>query len=364
VRLLAARAARLTGDLPAAEEHLNRCLKLHGGATEEVQLEFLLVRAQTGEVEEVARPLIDAVEKGHPESPLILATLTRAYMARLRYRPALACLSKWLELRPDEARAYQWRGWVLERLGRHREARADYDKALERDPELFPARLRVAEMLLEDKHAEQALPHLERLRRQAPDSAEVLARLGMCRFQENQLDEARRLLEAAAGRLPKDPGVLLYLARLDLREGRAAEAERRLRQMLAADPSDTEALYNLGTALQAQGRTAEATATMTEYKRCKRLVDRSNQLLQEVADSRTARPADYAELGGLLLQIGRERQAVYWLERALESDPGQQQAHAALAEYYEKQGERDKAAAHRRWLPPAGGAQSAAGGRR
>jgi tetratricopeptide (TPR) repeat protein len=359
VRLLAARAARLSGDVPAAESHLNRCLKLHGGATEAVQLEFLLLRVQTGEVEQVAPTLIDCVAKDHPESPLILATLARAYMHRLRYKSAYACLNRWIEVRPDAAKAYQWRGWVLERLNHHQAAEDDYCRALERDPDLFPARLRLAEMKLEDKKTAEALPHLERLYRQAPDQPEVLARLGMCRFQQNQLEEARRLLEAAAVRLPNDPGVLLYLARLDVRAGRGAEAERRLRTILKSDPTDTEALYNLGTALQAQGRTAEATRVMSEHTRCKRLVNRTNKLLQEVADSPSARPSDYAELGRLLLQIGRERLGVYWLERALEADPDQPAAHAALAEHYEKKGERDRAAAHRRALPPTNAAPAA-----
>ena len=51
----AARAARVNGDLSAAEVHLTRCLKLNGGATERVQLEFLLLRAQAGEIEEMAK---------------------------------------------------------------------------------------------------------------------------------------------------------------------------------------------------------------------------------------------------------------------------------------------------------------------
>jgi Tfp pilus assembly protein PilF len=246
-------------------------------------------------------------------------------------------------------------------MSQQKAAAEDYRRALELDPDLFPVRLRVAEMLLEDKRTADALPHLERLHRQAPDNPEVLARLGMCRFQENHPEEARRLLEAAAVHLPNDSGVLVYLARLDLREGQGAAAERRLRKVLAAEPSDLDALYNLGTALQYQGRTAEATAAMTEYKRYKRLVDRSNKLLQEVADSPTAKAADYAELGGLLLRIGRERLGVYWLERALERDPAQPAAHAALAEHYEKKGEREKAASHRRWLPSAGGAQTTGG---
>src|SRR5437762_14222334 len=52
VHRAAARAARLTGDYTVAESHLQRCIKLENGATEGTQLEFLLMRAQTGEEDE------------------------------------------------------------------------------------------------------------------------------------------------------------------------------------------------------------------------------------------------------------------------------------------------------------------------
>jgi tetratricopeptide (TPR) repeat protein len=350
VHLLAARAARLSGDAQAAEAHLNQCLKLNGEATEAVQLEFLLLRVQTGDLEAVASPLIDCVEKGHPDSPLILETLARAYIHLLRYKPAYACLSRWIELRPDEAKAYQWRGWVLERLSRYKVAMEDYQRALELNPDLFPVRLRVAEMLLEDKQAPEALPHLERLYRQAPDNPEVQARLGMCRFLQNQTEDARRLMEAAVVHLPNDASLLISLAKLDLQEGHGAEAEQRLRKVLQADPSDTEALYSLASALQLQSRSDESAAVLKEYERYKDQVDRANKLLQEVADSPTARAADFVELGELLLRIGRERLGVYWLEQALEREPDHPAAHTALADYYEKKGDQDKATAHRRWL--------------
>jgi hypothetical protein len=42
VHFLAARAARLTGDFAGAEALLDRCLELQHGATEGVQIEFLL----------------------------------------------------------------------------------------------------------------------------------------------------------------------------------------------------------------------------------------------------------------------------------------------------------------------------------
>jgi type IV pilus assembly protein PilF len=333
--LLAARAARLSGDRGAAEDQLNRCLRLHGGATEAVQLEFLLLRAQRGELDAVAPALIDLVEKGHPESPAILETLGIAYGQCLRYRAALACLTRWVELSPDTARAYQWRGWVLERLNRPRPAAEDYERALELDPDLTPVRLRLAEMLVEDNRVPDALPHLERLSRQAPDDPEVAGRLGLCRYEQGRVDEARRLLERAVARRPDDAPLLIGLAKIDIAEERGAAAEQRLRKVLRADASDTEARFRLVAALRLQGRTRDAAAAQQEYDRYKAWVDRINKLLGEVPDSPTAGAADYAEIGELLLRVGRDRQGLYWLRQAVERDPASAPARKALAEYYE-----------------------------
>ncbi len=351
VHRLAARAARLCGDLAGAENHLKRCLKLDGGATQAVQLEFLLLRVQSGELEEVAPTLVAAIESKHPETPVILETLAGAYLHRLRYAAADAFLSRWIEICPNVAKPYQLRGWALERLNRHKSAMKDYYRALEINPDILAVRLRVTELLLEEKQAPAALPHAERLYRQAPDNPQVQARLGMCRFYQNRTKEARQLMEAAAVHLPKDPALLVCLAKLEIQQGQGAEAERRLRQVLKTDPTDTEALHNLISALQLQGRTSEAEATLKEYERSKVITERVNKLLREVVDSPGARAEDYAELGELLLRIDRDRLGVYWLGQALERDPRQLRAHRALAEHYDKKGDRNQAEAHRRWLP-------------
>jgi tetratricopeptide (TPR) repeat protein len=348
VHVLAARAARMSGDLLGAEALLNRSLQLAGGATERAQLEFLLLRVQTGEVDPVAPVLIEAADKGHAEASLIFSTLSVAYMNNLRYKPAYACLSRWLELQPDSAKAYQFRGWVLERMNRQKEAMADYQKALALDPDLVPVRLQVAEMLLDDHQPQEALPHLERLYRQVPDHPLVQARLGTCLFLRGENQEARRLMESAIVQLPKDAPLNIYLARLDLQEGRAAEAERRLRAVVQADPSDTEAYYALYGAVQAQERTEEAKEILKEYERARVVLERTNKLLREVVDSPNAKADDYAELGELLLEMKQENRGTYWLYEALERDPNHQQAHRVLADYYERKGDTKKAATHRR----------------
>jgi tetratricopeptide (TPR) repeat protein len=353
VHLLAARAARVVGDLGAAEDHLNRCMQLQDGASDGVQLEFLLIRVQTGESDGAHSPLsalFDAAQKGHPDTAVILETIARAYIIRLRYKPAYDCLNYWVQIQPNAAKPYQWRGLVRERLNNHKGAMEDYLRALELDHELLPVRIRVAEMLLEDKQAPEALPHLERLMRQAPDDPRVQARMGMCRYLQGRTEEARQLMEGAVVHLPKDPALLVALANLELQAGQAQQAEKRLRAVLDADPSDTEALFVMASVLRFQGRTEQAAAVLADYERKRAVVDRINDLLKDKADSPIATANDYAEIGHLFFEISHEKFGVYWSERALEKDGENQTAHRALAAHYERKGDAAMAEAHRRHI--------------
>ena len=350
VHLLTARAARLSGDYDAAEAHLNQCLKLQKGDASDIQLEFLLMRAQTGEEDEVAPLLVILVDNKHPETPLILKTLSRAYMHKLRYGPAFLYLDRWIREEPDSAEPLHWRGWVLERLNNAKAAMDDYQQALKLDPELLTVRLRVAEMLLEDHNPVEALPHLQWLNKKYPDRPDVMARLGQCRFLQGQEQEARSLLEAAVAKLPDDPALLLYLAKLELQDEKPAEAELWLRRLLKVDPFDTDAEYTLSTTLRQQNREEEAAAVLEQYEKHKTLVERANKLLKKEAEHPSKDPEAACEAGVALLNVGQDRLGLYWLNQALERSANYQPAHKALAEYFEKKGAKDQAAAHRRFL--------------
>ena len=275
-------------------------------------------------------------------------------MDRLRYQAAYACLSRWIEDGPDTPKPYQWRGWVLERLENPARAMEEYRKALQVDPDLFPVRLRLAELLLEDNNPVAAVPYLEGVAGEYRGRPEYQAVLGHCRLLQGRAAEARGLLESAAERLPNYPPLLVHLSQLELQEDRPAAAEAWVRRLLKADPYDPEGGYTLATCLQQQGRLREAEAALADHQRNKALVTRLNKLLKGETE-RTSGDANVAsEIGTLLLRIGKEGLGDYWLHEGVQRDPGHGPTHRALADYYEKKGGRKMADAHRR-RSPAGG---------
>lgn len=351
-QLLAARAARLAGDQEAAEGHLDAYGRL-AGVTEAGTLEHTLLRVQrqglTPEAEAYLRARI-----GEEDEPAlaILDALTSEYMRTYRLLDARRLLDDWLRRRPPTADALVRRGWVAERMAQPTPALADYERALTIDPERDAVRLRVAELHLQNKQPAQALPHLERLLTTRPDDRAVRLTLARCRADLGQTEEARTILDQWREE-ELDAAGLCLRGRLLLAEGDAAAAGPWLRRAVERAPHDREAIYNLQLCLTQQGEPEEAARMKARLDALaadqKRMATLMSQLLERPRD-----PALRYEIGTIFLRNGFPEDGVRWLYTTLEVAPQHAEAHAALADHYEKLGDRDRAAPHRRLaLPPA-----------
>jgi tetratricopeptide (TPR) repeat protein len=335
--LLAARTERLLGNYEQAESYLNRCKELQPIATGASQLEWLLLRAQRGELEDVEEGLWYSVSKNDPDTSLILEALARGYMREMRFLLAATCLNRWLERQPDTARALDWRGWVMERLRQRDAAVRDYQRALELSPGRMQVRLRLAELYLNEAAPKEALPHLEYLYRKHPREVEVLLALARCRILRGDSQEAGRLVDQALAQQPENSTALLYKARLELQADRAAEAEAVLRRALKGNPHDPEAYWLLHGCLTRLGnRQAEAAQALNRHEELKRDLERLAKLLEARPESPQADLDRGAEVGAIFLRIGQETLGLHWLHRVLKSDPHHAAAHQALRAHHEK----------------------------
>lgn len=345
ILFLAARTARRAGRYEQAEKHLRACQRLQG-ETKAIILERALMRAQRGDAE-VESYLQKQVAAGGPDVLLIWEVLIQFYLDSYQLFKARDCLDLYLERRPDDVPALLGRGYIWERLFHYPEALRDYRRAVQIEPDNERVRLRLAETLAITGPPEEAAEQFEWLRQRRPDNLSIQLGLARCRRQMGRTEEARQLLDALATEHPQHPGVLTERGRLALEAGDTQRAADWLRQAVTLAPTDREALYNLSRCLQQMGRDAEARDYQARFQRADADLKRLSQLTKEVL-RQPHDPCLRCEAGILFLRNGEEQEGVRWLNLALREDPHFGPAHQALADYYQRSGQPELAARHRR----------------
>ena len=341
--LLAARIRRLRGGYSDAEQYLLRCGQIDG-MSEPVQVEWLLLRCQQGEVDALAPQLFGMVKQLHPQSPAILETLSSMYLRQMRYLEAGMALGLWLELVPDSIRALDWSAWVETQLDHREQGIRYYERLLDLQPNRSDIRLRLAQVLIESARQAQAAPHLELLLRTEPENPEVLAALASCRSQASELDKAQELLDKALQIAPDHFDSLFQRGRLEMMRGNAVAAEPWLRKALRIKPHDKEAHWNLFRSLQAQpDRQQEAEKEQERWDQESKKLDRLTSLLRKYLAGNPNDPDLACEAGKLLLEIGEEQRGLFWLHRALAVNPRHAPSNQALDAYYERTNQKGKA---------------------
>jgi tetratricopeptide (TPR) repeat protein len=343
--LLAAQAARRSGDVEEAQRHLDECRRVDA-RSDELNVEQAMLYAQTGRLAEAESVLAPLLEEEHPDRALIFEALAQGYRERDELEPAVACLNRWLRIEPGAVQALVWRGEALEQLAESDAALDDYHRAVELVPERADARLHLAQLLLRNQSFEEAVVQFERLNEQQPGDAAVAVGLAQCRRQQGRESEAWQLLEAVLLAFPRHPAALAELGKLKLYAGDIRGAEIALRQAFELLPFDREVNYNLGLCLELSGKHADAQKCQDRAQQIKKDVERLSQLMQQIR----RKPHDLVprcEAGKIALRNGQEERAIKFFEGTLREDATYAPAHEALAEIFERRGDAARAAFHR-----------------
>ena len=219
-----------------AERQLKALLAEYPNNPEVLSLQGWLAMAQRqwGVAESAYR---QAMAKA-PSSPVV-AELARTQWFSGNREGALKTLNDWSGLHPEDAGARYILASFYGELGRQREQRAQFEKAIQIDPEDVLALNDLAwELKLEDPA--RALGYAERATGLAPESVPVFDTLTMVLIEQAQYDRALELLERAREHWPASTLVRYRLAVAQDRNGGRAEAVKTLRELLAEHPSFAE----------------------------------------------------------------------------------------------------------------------------
>ena len=271
----------------------------------------------------------------------------------------------WAKVQPTNAEAQRLWGEALLRNHRYLEAEQVFRKAIENDPNSFPAHLGLADALREQgNYGKAGLEYVAILKRK-PDWLPALMGLGQVALEKNLLPIGTDVFERAVKQAPNNADAWIGLGRAHynrrLNLGRAleafqkaaqlepkrtdfynkysnalranfkfSEAEAIIRLRLAAEPNDAQAYYLLALLLldhtPSPERRAEALTSLHT----------SERLVPNVSATET-------RLGQLLLDDNKTSEAIPLLENVLRIDRSNLSAHQALARAYRKAGLRQEA---------------------
>ena len=312
-------------------------------------------------------PLTTAQQRS-PELQAILAEAASAYQ---RGNLALTeeALRRASDLAPDDADLAMDLGDTLTRAQHLDAARQHYESFLARHPSSASVRLALGLTLTGLGRWEDSAREVGQVVERTPDDPVARLNLGIVLSKLGRYDEAVEQLRRAVELSPTDPVALKELGSALMGAGKLQDAATALEHSAALDAGSAPAWFALGGCYARLGRKADADAALRHFsetsQRKERFLDQKRlfRAAQGKADalSRAGRqeealaallayrdslqdfPLFQQELGIAYLRLGKRREAIAALERAVAGDRTLREAYGQLALLYQQDGQADKA---------------------
>ena len=248
--------------------------------------------------------LLDQLNK-HPEQPEVLYMLAQAYLRAGNVADARSTIAQLDQVKAGDARTLAGAGVLLTRYHLYDDAIAQFQSALQADPDSDDAKFDLANALFRKGLYARALDAAQQVSERERSDDAWLALLADIYAHLEDVTRATQLDRSAIERSPDNDQNYLSLAMLQFRENDVAGAKRTLLQGQARVPASGKILWGLGLASVMEGNNAQA-ADKFEHA-----VD----LLPEWAGS-------YSMLGVFYFQTGQIDKAKEVLDRFRNSNAG------------------------------------------
>ena len=226
------------------------------------------------------------------------------------------------QFEPTTAIGFIMRGRAYRQQGRLEEAIADFQQAIQLDPNSSNTAIaynQIGLVYTEQGLLRQAVTQFQQATSVDPTLAEAYGNLGYVLHESGQLQAAQEAY-ANQERLLRDQCQeaieCINLGRLRSREGRSEDAIEAYLRAISLNPNLSAAYNNLANELRNLGKLEEAVDT---YQAAINIIDPNLAIANPSLGS--ALSLSYNNLGFTLLDLGREAEATEALDRALEFNP-------------------------------------------
>ncbi|HUK09904.1 MAG TPA: tetratricopeptide repeat protein [Stellaceae bacterium] len=243
-------AQMLVGEIAESEGRLNEALEIDRRVDPQspfswsARLRVAEVLDELGRTDEaIAELKLMASER--PQSPQALIELGDILRERSKFAEAADAYEGAVARINPIGREY-WsllysRGIAFERSGQWPRAEADFQRALQLEPDQPMVLNYLGYSWIEKRqHMDEALQMIQRAVQQRPDDGYIIDSLGWAYYQLGKYPEATRYLEQAIELLPEDPTINDHLGDAYWRSGRHDEARYQWRRALQFKPEDEQ----------------------------------------------------------------------------------------------------------------------------
>jgi tetratricopeptide (TPR) repeat protein len=333
-----ARVAWAQNELSTTDQELVRARKLGYDWTPLARLRGLML-ARANQPSEAEPLLRDAFYDARELDRDVAEALAGLYMGTFRLSEAAAVLERWSRELPGDARPHLLRAEIDVRFDATSEVIiARLRAALERDPRLDQARLRLADELRRSHQNAEAIAEYSLYLTRKPEDPRGYLGAGQNALGMGDIAEAARLLDLSLALAPHDALVLAARGELELRQGCFEAALEYFDQAVKSDPFDHGNHYQRMLILASLGKKVEAESERKAVEKLKDDQERFSKISRELVRN----PLDSqlrGEAARWLMAHGREDEAVEWANLVLRADPSHLAMNRLLADYYRKKGQ-------------------------
>ncbi len=291
-----------------------------------------------------AEPKLKEALARHPNDVEVLQCLAKGYFAAEQYADAEPYFSKLIELRPQTTAYLRDRMTVYRRLKQDEKAYGDAKQLLDLDTSDRDVRRLAVNLAFSVGQFADAEESCQTLLRDEPNDRRLRIMLSNIRRARGDDKGAGEILDELIREDSNDYGALLARGILYDETGHTDQAIPLLRRVFENDRTRRRTSgYQLGMALAKVGQQEEADRVLSEVRRLQDV-----ELFSEAIKSQPDNPELMVRLAERLIREGNAEDGVKMLESAVERYPHYAPAHLALATQYEKMGQGERAAKHRR----------------
>jgi tetratricopeptide (TPR) repeat protein len=280
-----------------------------------------------------AESLFGSIWSTYPDTAKLGYNLALAEYYAGHYVQGETTLRRVIEEGHESGEIYNLLAWCRYKQDDFKNAAADLDQAIVRDPGDETNYLDGAMMLLEHRLYGAALDAAEKALEVAPDSYRGHRLKALVELKMGRVNDAQSLYQRAVELNPADAQAITGLATAQLDKGDARQAEETLKRGIDRLPREA-LLYQAYGSMLLWGEGANNSASEA---RAAELLRKAIALDGSLAEARY-------QLGKLALRADRVREAQQELEAAVKLDPASSKNHYAMAQVYRKLGQQSDAA--------------------